>query len=148
MRTAIDTNIISAIVSNKPGWQDLAELLRHLRGEGALIVCAPVWAELGAHPLLGGKDITTFLQSASVTVDFTLSKEVWAKAAEAHSAYAVRRRSSGGDTPRRILADFLVGAHALVCTERIITLDHRFTELTFPGLKVVPIPGTSATASS
>lgn len=148
MRTAIDTNIISAIVGNQPGWEVLVGLLQRLRAEGALIVSAPVWAELGAHPQLAGQDITTFLRQAGVTVEFNLTKEVWAKAAEAHAAYAVRRRAAKADEPRRILADFLVGAHAVLCTERLLSLDHRFTELNFPGLKVVPIPGTSSRAGS
>jgi len=144
LKTAIDTNIISAIVSQERHWQLYAGLLRQLRDEGALVVCAPVWVELAAQPRLMGKDITTFLLLAGVTVDFDLSSDVWARAAETHAAYASRRRMSGGDTPRRVLADFLVGAHALAATQRLVTLDQRFHEQTFPTLKLVPIPGTLA----
>ena len=66
---------------------------------------------------------------------------VWGLAAERFARYAENRRRSGGGRPRRILADFLIGAQALTqpwagFTPAIATLDGRFFQNCFPELRV------------
>lgn len=41
--------------------------------------------------------------------------------------------------PRRILADFLIGAHALHSGYRLLTLDDRFYRTAFPRLSLLTI---------
>jgi predicted nucleic acid-binding protein len=50
MRTAIDTNVISALWSGEPASQGIAALLGRARNEGGLVVCARVYVELLAYP--------------------------------------------------------------------------------------------------
>jgi predicted nucleic acid-binding protein len=38
--------------------------------------------------------------------------------------------------PRRILADFLIGAHALLSARHLLTLGDRFYKAAFPGLTI------------
>ncbi len=143
MRTALDTNVISALWSREPLAGRLSALLGQAQGAGALIIAAPVHAELLAHPLAEESFVEQFLRDTHIRVDFALDESVWRRAGLAFSAYAKRRRHSGGGEPRRLLVDFLVGAHAELRTERLLTLDAgRYTQ-DFPGLKLMEVEPTA-----
>ena len=43
-----------------------------------------------------------------------LDAQIWQRAADAFVAYAERRRRSQGGSPKRMLIDFVVAAHALL----------------------------------
>jgi predicted nucleic acid-binding protein len=72
----------------------------------------------------------------SVAVDFDLDEAVWHLAASGFSAYAIRRRSGGG-SPKRLLADFVIAAHALLKADRLMTLDANRYSQDFPKLRIV-----------
>jgi len=70
------------------------------------------------------------------------SPEVWELAAERFARYAENRRKSGKQSPRRILADFLIGAQALTgsgveSSPILATFDARFFRRYFSELKVL-----------
>ena len=139
MRTALDTNVISALWSREPLAERMSVLLGQAQGAGALVVSGPVYAELLAHPLAEEAFVRQFLSDTHIRVDFELDEGVWRKAGQGFSAYAKRRRSSGGGEPRRLLVDFLVGAHAELRAERLLTLDaSRYTQ-DFPDLKLMEV---------
>ena len=50
MRTAIDTNVISALRSGEPASQGMAASLGRAKNQGGLVICAPVYVELLAYP--------------------------------------------------------------------------------------------------
>ncbi len=139
MRTAVDTNVVSALWSREPLASRLATLLGQAQSAGALVICGPVYAELLAHPLAEEAFVRQFLTDTNVRVDLELDESVWSRAGQAFSAYAKRRRSSGGGEPRRLLVDFLVGAHAELRAERLLTLDASRYVQDFPGLKLVEV---------
>ena len=112
MRTAVDTNVISALWSREPLAGRMSTLLGQAHAAGALIISGAVYAELLAHPLAEEAFVRQFLSDTHIRVDFELDENVWRKAGQGFSAYAKRRRSSGRGEPRRLLVDFLVGAHA------------------------------------
>ena len=84
-----------------------------------------------------------FLADTHIRVDFELDESVWRKAGHGFGAYAQRRRSSGGGEPRRLLVDFLVGAHAELRAEWLMTLDPSRHTRDFPGLKLMEIEGAA-----
>lgn len=137
MRTALDSNILSALWSKETEAGRIAAQLGTLYAQGGLVVCAPVYAELLAHPAVDQHFVDKFLADTGVVVDFDLREEVWRAAAEGFVAYAHRRRASGGSSPRRLLVDFLVGAHAVLRADRLMTLDGGRYELDFPQLRVI-----------
>ena len=96
MRTAVDSNILSAFWSNEPTPVGIETELRHAREQGAVVICAPVYAELRAHPLVPRNFVDKFLADTQIAIDFGLDEPVWRKAADAFAAYAQRRRRSGG----------------------------------------------------
>ena len=44
------------------------------------------------------------------------------------------------NTPKRLLADFVIGAHALYSADRLLTLDEGRYRRDFPELKLLTIP--------
>ena len=50
MRTAIDTNVLSALWSREPSASHIARNLGKAQAEGGLVVSGPVYAELLAYP--------------------------------------------------------------------------------------------------
>lgn len=53
------------------------------------------------------------------------------------AAYAQCRPASGGGSPKRLLIDFVVAAHALLRADRLTTLDPSRYKLDFPKLHLV-----------
>jgi predicted nucleic acid-binding protein len=138
LRTAVDANVFSALWSAEPTASAMASLLGDSRKLGGLVICAPVYAELLAHPKVTQNFVDSFLVDTGVTVEFTLDESVWRGAATAFAAHATRRRSRHGDQPRRLLVDFIIGAHATDRSDRLLTLDASRYRTDFPQLVLLP----------
>ncbi len=54
-----------------------------------------------------------FFRETGISIDWALDESVWRTADRAFQGYTARRRKQRDAGPRRILADFLIGAHAL-----------------------------------
>lgn len=139
MTTAIDTYVIVALWDADPALGAAAEKgLETAFRRGALVLSAPVFAELLAAPGRSEAFLNRFLDETGVLVDWELDEAVWRVAGRAFQAYSERRRKHGSE-PRRILADFLVGAHAEVRGFRLLTLDERLYRAAFPKLTIESI---------
>lgn len=137
MLTAVDTNVISALWSKEPASANVSASLFKCRGEGGLIIAAPVYIELLAYPKATRAFLDTFLTSTNIQVDFTLEDKVWLKAGEAFADYAARRQKAKDGQPKRLLVDFLVGAHAFIQADRLLTLDKSRYQKGFPKLTMI-----------
>ena len=137
MRTALDTNILSPIWSAAPSAAAIAAQLWKLRSEGALVISAPVFVELSAVPGLNVQTIRKALAETSIVIDFGLEEDVWLLAAESFAAYAIRRRRSGGGSPKRLLPDFVIASHALLKADRLMTRDASRYSVDFPNLRII-----------
>jgi len=100
-------------------------------------VCAPVYAELMAHPSASQSFVDHFLADTGITVEFLLDEPVWRKAAVSFAAYAQRRRRSGGDHPKRLLVDFMIAAHAELEADQLMTLDPERYRRDFRNLRII-----------
>jgi predicted nucleic acid-binding protein len=138
MRTAIDTNVISALWSGEPASNGIAVLLGEAQDDGGLVVSAPVYVELLAYPNVSVNVLRQFLERTRVVVDFLLDEAVWHEAGAAYAAYATRRRRSKEGQPKRLLVDFVVGAHAFLKADRLLTLDAARYRSAFPQLVTMP----------
>ena len=138
MRTAIDSNIIVALWSREPTASRVASLLRSARADGTLAIAAPVWTELHAAPGATPEFVDRFLNDTGIEVDFDLDERVWRRTSEANRAYAARRRASAGGEPKRLLVDFLIGAHACERADRLLTLDPQRYRQAFDDLRIDP----------
>ena len=136
MRTALDANILSPIWSAAPSATTIASQLSRVRSEGALVICAPVFVELSAIPGLNVRTVRKALAETAIAIDFDLEENVWMLAAETFAAYAIRRRSGGG-SPKRLLPDFVIAAHALLQADRLMTRDANRYSQDFPKLRLI-----------
>jgi predicted nucleic acid-binding protein len=138
--TAVDTNVVIALWDRDPTLSLAAQTaLEAAFRRGGLVVAAPVFAELLAAPGRTEAFINSFFEDTGVTVDWALSESIWRSAGRAFQKYAERRRKHRDSGTRRILADFLIGAHAQVLGYRLLTLDEGLYQAAFPTLTIESI---------
>jgi predicted nucleic acid-binding protein len=95
-----------------------------------------VFAELGANPNATADELDHFLQAMRIRTEWMMSESVWRAAAAKFDEYATRRRRSGGGEPRRLIADFVIGAHAAEAGH-LATRDREFYRAVFPEIVLV-----------
>lgn len=137
MRTSLDTNILVALWSKEGSTDRIRAALGDAYLNGAVVMSGPVFTELHAHPQTNEKFINNFIRTTGIIVDYDLHADGWKEVARSYSAYCKHRRSSGGGEPKRLLADFMVGAHAKVQADRLMTLDESRYAKYFPNLKLI-----------
>jgi predicted nucleic acid-binding protein len=140
MTISIDSNVIAALWDENDPLNIVAEQkLTSLLALESLVVSGLVYSELMAGPLRDEAGLDLFFGDTGIKVDWDMDEEIWREAGRAYCGYARRRKSSGGDSPRRILVDFLIGAHALVRGHSLLTIDYRHFAAAFPTLTIIPV---------
>jgi len=131
MTTALDTCVLLDYLLGEDDWPSRATAaLRQAFDLGSLILGEVVYAEL----------MPRFASSAELNVvldglGIAFVPASPQSAAVAGLAWAHYRRSGGPRT--RLIADFLVGAHAVVFADRLLTRDKQFYARRFPDLSIV-----------
>ncbi len=139
MRLSLDTNVLWPVL-NGPSTrgQALAAVLDAYNVTDDLIACAHVYAELIAAPSIAVATIDAMFARTGITTDWALSKDTWIMAGQTYRAYAQRRRATNLLVePRRILADFVIGAHALLQADALLTYNQSDFKTNFPALRII-----------
>jgi predicted nucleic acid-binding protein len=135
MITALDTNILLDILRpNELFYESSARAIEDAAGEGSLVISDIVYAELCIH-FDHQRDCDAFLESNEIRVQ-PLTREAHFAASRAWRVY----RKQGGKRTR-ILADFLVGAHAQKQATRLLSRDRGFYRTLFPSLDLLDPSG-------
>ena len=157
MTTAVDTNAFLALLYDDEHADASETALRRAYRDGAVVVAPVVYAELAADGRFeSAADLDRFLADFSVDV-VDLSREARFAAGECFREYVDRRpdgiqcpacgekRSVECDacgeslSPRQhVAADFLIGAHAAVDCDGLVSFDGGFYSTYFPSLTVYP----------
>ena len=157
MTTGVDTNALLALLYDDDYADDSEAALRDSYREGPLVITPVVYAELAADGRFeSAADLDRFLADFSVDV-VDLSREARFTAGERFREYADRRpdgiqcpacgekQSVDCDacdeslSPRQhVAADFLIGAHAAVDCDALVSFDKGFYSTYFPSLTVYP----------
>ena len=120
MRTAVDSSVLLDVILEDPRFGDRSEAaLRSRSAAGAPIVCECLLAEI--RPAFAPGDIEEFLSDWNIQF-VPSSKESSLLASEMFAAYLKRRRGRSG----RVVADFLIGAHALLTADRLLARDRGY----------------------
>jgi predicted nucleic acid-binding protein len=131
MRTAIDSSVILDVVAGDPRHADASEIaLRRVASEGALVVGECVLAEI--RPAFSNDEIEEFLDDWNIVFEPS-SRESSLLAGAMFQVYLKRRRAAS----RRVVADFLIGAHALLTCDRLLARDRGYYRDYFAGLRII-----------
>ena len=130
MITAIDTNILLDILTADETFCDgSATAIESSVTAGSLVICDFVYAELCVH-FRSQRECDAFLNENQIRVE-ALTKQAHFLASRAWRTY----RKQGGQRTR-ILADFLIGAHAELQASRLLSRDRSFYGKIFPSLNL------------
>ena len=128
MITAVDSNVLLDVfqASDEHGPQS-RDLLSSAYDAGAIVVCDIVYAEL-APSFQDRADLDRAIGEIGATLS-PIDSRIAYEAGLRWKLY----RSAGG--PRnRIIADFLIGAHAMMVADAFLTRDRGFFSVYFPDL--------------
>lgn len=132
MITAVDTCVLLDFLTGSGEHGDNSrEALAKCARTGALIVCDIVFAELAA-AFDGDLERTeSFLDAAGIR------REGFTAAALARAGGAFRAYRRAGGRRDRIIADFLIGTHAMDKADRLLTRDRGVFRSHFAELQIV-----------
>jgi predicted nucleic acid-binding protein len=119
VRTAIDTNVISALWSGEATAAVVKNLLDEAAERGGLVICPVAYVELRAFPRATASYVDSFLDETGIVADWTFDEAIWQLAAERYERCTVRKRKQKMGEPKRLIADFIVGAHALLRADEL-----------------------------
>ncbi len=130
MRAAVDSAVVLDVLLDDPEFGERSmRLIEHHLGRGAVTICPVAFSESAAclEPPSGFIDVCEGLGFSYEDFD----PEVCSLAAQLWRDYRAR-----GGSRRRILADFLIGAHAMLRADCLLTRDRGFYRTYFKGLEI------------
>ena len=126
---AVDAPVLIELLADGPHADAVETSLRQTLSSGRVVVCDVVLARVST-ALRNGADALAALEEMGVHYN-----AIEPKSALRAGEMQRRQRQRGGDA--RTISDFLVGAHALLQCDGLLTFDADFYRDYFKGLKLI-----------
>ena len=129
MITAVDSSVLLDVLTDDPEYADASEeALRRARQEGAMVLCETVLAEIT--PVLPPGEMENLLR------DWELAFVPSSMKSALLAGNLLRQYLERGGKKGRVVADFLIGAHAQTSAGRLLTRDRGFYRDYFQQLEI------------
>ena len=128
---AVDSSVLLDVLGGDPRFADASTAcLGDALGLGEVVICDAVVAEV--QTMLATRE-TAMDTLAGMGLRYLATTEV----AAVRAGHMQRRFRDRGGRRDRVVADFIIGAHALMQCSALITRDHGFFRDYFKGLKLI-----------
>lgn len=127
---AADSSVLIDLIGGGDHAAAAAQAVRQALHKGPVVLCEVALAEL-CTALKGGAEVLQHIEEAGITYSAMDAKSAL-RAGEMQRRYRQR-----GGTRSRTVADFLIGAHAMMQCDALITRDDGFYRDYFKGLKIL-----------
>lgn len=133
---AVDTSVLIDLLGDDARADAAEAVLRLALSSGPVVVCDVVVSEVTAG-LGHGSQVMDVLEEMGLRF-LALDQRSAIRAGEMQRKYKLRQPASpGAPLTRRTVPDFLVGAHAMLQCDALITRDDGFFRDYFKGLKLI-----------
>ncbi|MFG6466559.1 type II toxin-antitoxin system VapC family toxin [Roseateles sp. BYS87W] len=136
---AIDSSVLIDLLGGDAGAEAAEDCLRQALARGPVVACDVVLSEV-VSGLGFGAELLDALEGVGIVYS-PIESRAAVRAGEMQRRYKERQRTTGqlAAGPRTV-PDFLIGAHALLQCQALITRDQGFFRDYFKGLRVI-VPG-------
>ena len=133
---AVDSSVLIDLLGDAPGADAAEAALRLALSSGPVVLCDVVLSEVTAG-LGHGSEVMDALEEMGLSF-LAIDQRAAIRAGEMQRKFKQRLAGKGAvAAPSRAMPDFLVGAHAMLQCDGLITRDQGFFRDYFKGLKVI-----------
>ncbi len=132
---ALDTNFLQAILDSARIHHGNAIDVLVQYANAKLVICGMVFSEALCMPDISLSELELSLNDFAIEVEWYLSEQVWK---EAGLARATQLRHRNPNSSKRVIADFIIGAHANTQKYWLCTFDSKGFRMAFPSLVLHP----------
>ena len=130
-----DTNFLQALLQTDHvhHGRSIDVLVQH--ADVSISICPMVFSEALCIPEMTLPALHLFLEDFGIEVDWLIPEQVWIEAGLARATHL--RYRADPNSPKRLIADFVIGAHALVRGFGLCTFDPKGFRTAFPKLALI-----------